>query len=51
MRTLSMNPFKDARNHVIDQIQSACARVQRDPATVELLAVSKTHPSSAIRDM
>ncbi|WP_394651537.1 YggS family pyridoxal phosphate-dependent enzyme [uncultured Acinetobacter sp.] len=46
-----MNPFKDARNHVIDQIQSACARVQRDPATVELLAVSKTHPSSAIRDM
>lgn len=46
-----MNPFKDARNHVIDQIQSACTRVQRDPATVELLAVSKTHPSSAIRDM
>jgi pyridoxal phosphate enzyme (YggS family) len=29
------------------QIAAACARVGRDPATVELLAVTKTHPAAA----
>jgi pyridoxal phosphate enzyme (YggS family) len=31
-----------------DQITSACARAHRDPATVALMAVSKTHPPEAI---
>ncbi len=30
------------------QIASACARAGRDPATVELLAVTKTHPAGAV---
>lgn len=46
-----MNHFKDARNEVLHQIQFACEQAQRDPATVQLLAVSKTHPSSALREM
>lgn len=46
-----MNHFKDARNQVLHQIQFACEQAQRDPATVQLLAVSKTHPSSALREM
>lgn len=31
------------------RIYSACARAARDPATVELLAVSKNHPADAVR--
>src|SRR5438093_10458112 len=31
------------------RIQSACARARRDPATVRLLAVSKSHPPEAVR--
>src|SRR6059036_1459668 len=31
------------------RIESACARVGRDPATVLLLAVSKSHPPEAVR--
>lgn len=46
-----MNHFKDARNQVLHQIQVACEQAQRDPATVQLLAVSKTHPDSALREM
>lgn len=32
------------------RIDAACARVGRDPGTVELLPVSKTHPAAAIRE-
>jgi pyridoxal phosphate enzyme (YggS family) len=31
-----------------DQIASACARAHRDPSTVALMAVSKTHPAEAV---
>jgi pyridoxal phosphate enzyme (YggS family) len=33
-----------------DQIATACARAQRDPSTVALMAVSKTHPPEAIAE-
>lgn len=46
-----MNQFQQARNQVLHQIQHACQISQRDPATVQLLAVSKTHPAQALREM
>ncbi|MBK0064967.1 MULTISPECIES: YggS family pyridoxal phosphate-dependent enzyme [unclassified Acinetobacter] len=46
-----MNQFQQARNQVLDQIKNACQMTQRDPSSVHLLAVSKTHPSQALRDM
>ena len=33
------------RQHVLQQIKTACELAQRAPETVQLLAVSKTHPS------
>lgn len=51
MRTLSMNYLQDARQHVLQQIQTACEHAQRVPETVQLLAVSKTHPSESLREM
>ncbi|MGV8769510.1 YggS family pyridoxal phosphate-dependent enzyme, partial [Pseudomonas aeruginosa] len=35
---------------VAERIRSACQAVQRDPASVQLLAVSKTKPAAALRD-
>ena len=46
-----MNQSQQSRQSVLDQIQQACGRVQRDPASVQLLAVSKTHPSQSLREM
>ena len=46
-----MNQSQQSRQSVLDQIQQACGRVQRDPASVQLLAVSKTHPSQSLRQM
>ena len=46
-----MNQSQQSRQSVLDQIQQACERVQRDPASVQLLAVSKTHPSQSLRQM
>ena len=46
-----MNQSQQSRQSVLDQIQLACERVQRDPASVQLLAVSKTHPSQSLRKM
>ena len=46
-----MNQSQQSRQSVLDQIQLACERVQRDPASVQLLAVSKTHPSQSLREM
>ena len=46
-----MNQSQQSRQSVLDQIQLACERVQRDPASVQLLAVSKTHPSQSLRQM
>ena len=46
-----MNQSQQSRQSVLDQIQLACERVQRDPASVQLLAVSKTHPAHSLREM
>ena len=46
-----MNQSQQSRQSVLDQIQQACGRVQRDPASVQLLAVSKTHPAQSLREM
>lgn len=51
MRTLSMNYLQDARQLVLQQIRVACEHAQRAPETVQLLAVSKTHPSESLREM
>jgi PLP dependent protein len=39
----------DARDHVLDRIARACARAGRDPASVALVAVSKTVPAARLR--
>lgn len=36
---------------ILRRIQAACDRAGRDPATVELLAVSKNHPAESVRAM
>ncbi|MCR4531044.1 YggS family pyridoxal phosphate-dependent enzyme [Acinetobacter venetianus] len=46
-----MNQSEQSRQSVLSQIEQACQQAQRDPATVQLLAVSKTHPSLALREM
>jgi len=39
----------DARAHVLERIAETCARVGRDPASVTLVAVSKTVPAARLR--
>ncbi len=51
MRTVSMNLLQQQRQHVLMQIEQACQHVQRDLKSVQLLAVSKTHPSQSLREM
>ncbi|KXO73429.1 YggS family pyridoxal phosphate enzyme [Acinetobacter venetianus] len=46
-----MNQSEQSRQSVLSQIEQACQQAKRDPATVQLLAVSKTHPSLALREM
>ena len=46
-----MNYLQDARQHVLQQIKTACELAQRAPETVQLLAVSKTHQSERLREM
>ena len=46
-----MNYLQDARQHVLQQIKTACEHAQRAPETVQLLAVSKTHPSERLCEM
>lgn len=43
----SYNVFKCRADAIRVQIATACARAGRDPAGVELLAVTKTHPAEA----
>jgi len=45
----SVTQLTDARDHVLERIASACARVGRDPASVALVAVSKTVPAATLR--
>ncbi len=42
MNDADVEELRHAREHVLETIASACARVGRDPAGVELVAVSKT---------
>jgi pyridoxal phosphate enzyme (YggS family) len=46
-----MNILQNSRQYVLSQIQQACEISGRDVESVELLAVSKTHPSEVLRDM
>ena len=46
-----MNGLETTRNQVLAQIAAACETVGRDTAEVNLLAVSKTHPSATLADM
>ncbi|WP_335973702.1 YggS family pyridoxal phosphate-dependent enzyme [Acinetobacter calcoaceticus] len=46
-----MNYLQDARQHVLQKIRRACEHAQRAPEIVQLLAVSKTHPSESLREM
>lgn len=51
MRILRMVSLMQARKNVIQQIEQACQLTQRDANQVSLLAVSKTHPATALREM
>ena len=42
-------PFADARLAILDRIGEACARAGRDPAGVELVAITKTVDADRIR--
>lgn len=44
---ITYEEFKSRADAVRAQIAAACARAGRDPAEVELLAVTKTHPAAA----
>lgn len=41
--------ISDGIARVRERIERACARVGRDPASIQLVAVSKGHPESAVR--
>lgn len=43
----SYNEFKSRADVIRAQIAAACVRAGREPASVELLAVTKTHPAEA----
>ncbi|MCG2573229.1 YggS family pyridoxal phosphate-dependent enzyme [Acinetobacter sp. ME22] len=46
-----MNHYQESRDAVLHQIQHACTQSGRSADQVQLLAVSKTHPSEALRAM
>ncbi len=46
-----MNSLQQSRNQVIQQIEDACKQAQRNVESVQLLAVSKTHPGESLREM
>lgn len=46
-----MNMLQQSRNQVLAQIHAACEQAQRDKNSVQLLAVSKTHPSEVLSEM
>lgn len=46
-----MNDLNLSRHEVLNQIQKACEQVGRDASSVQLLAVSKMHPSPAVAEM
>ncbi|MFH7765132.1 YggS family pyridoxal phosphate-dependent enzyme [Acinetobacter sp. BSP-28] len=46
-----MNSLQQSRNQVIQQMEDACKQARRNVESVQLLAVSKTHPSESLREM
>ena len=46
-----MNMLQQSRNQVLVQIETACVQAGREADAVQLLAVSKTQPSSVLADM
>ena len=46
-----MNSLQELRHLVLEQIESACLSAHRSVDEVQLLAVSKTHPSPMLREM
>ena len=46
-----MNDLNQARNQVLEHIKIACQQSGRDPESVQLLAVSKTHPAEVLQNM
>ncbi len=46
-----MNQLKTTRDQVLQQIEQACELAKRGTDEVQLLAVSKTHPSEALRQL
>ncbi len=51
MRNTSMNSLQTSRNLVLEQIKNACELANRSEKDVQLLAVSKTHPSEMLQKM
>lgn len=51
MRPPSMNTLQAARNQVLQQIDQACQQANRATSSVNLLAVSKTHPAEILKEM
>jgi len=45
-----MSEVAENLERIVEKIGAACVRVGRDPATVELIAVSKTFPADSVRD-
>lgn len=46
-----MNTLQAARNQVLQQIDQACQQANRATSSVNLLAVSKTHPAEILKEM
>ena len=46
-----MNTLQHAKEQVLEQINQACLKAGRAGESVQLLAVSKTHPSEMLREM
>lgn len=44
---ITYEEYKNRADNLLAQIAAACCAAGRDPATVELLAVTKTHPAAA----
>lgn len=47
---MGVDAFRAARAEILERIAAACARVGRDSADVQLVAVSKTVPAERLRD-
>ncbi len=46
-----MTDFRQQRQQILAQIAAACAQCERPAASIQLLAVSKTQPADAVRQL